>query len=100
MFNAPEMSRTALVERSVGVASGAARRAFWSCLSMSLLQISGSGTRAHPPISGSVANESDEVLIGLVLVRGAHTVVEGGHVPFSKCRCANCLSLTPRAISV
>src|SRR5215467_14393340 len=39
MFNAPEMSRTALDERFVGVASGAARRAFLSFLSMVLLQV-------------------------------------------------------------
>src|SRR5262245_37533371 len=74
IFNAPEMSRTALDERSVGVASGAARRAFWSCLSMSLLRILGGGTKTDPPVAGSVANEGDEVLIDLVLVCGAHPV--------------------------
>src|SRR5215471_8207019 len=52
MFNAPEMSRTALDERSVGVASGAALRAFSFCLSMSLLQILG---LARTPIPLSLA---------------------------------------------
>src|SRR5262245_30893464 len=68
------MSRTALGARSVGVASGAARMVFLSCLSMSLLQILGSGPRADPPVTSSAANESDELPINLVLVRRAHAV--------------------------
>src|SRR5262249_59033968 len=73
MFNAPEMSRTALDERSVGVASAAARRAFASCLSMCSSPNLGGGTSAYPRSLLS-ANERDEILIDLVLVRGAHAV--------------------------
>src|SRR5262245_13231735 len=72
MFNAPEMSRTALVERSVGVASGAARRAFLSFLSMVLLQVlRWQGTR--PILSGVQAR--------MKASRSALTLVCVVHVP-------------------